>query len=446
MDQQFWTNPSVLTLGADPIAAITFRARSLVFRALENGWQGPPFDPFALAQLLKIETAPTSEVLDAKILPLSSSRYRIEFNPDRPRRRMRYSISHEIAHTLLDDCAEMIRHRGVHNASRPDDWQLEMLCNLAAGELLLPAGTLRDSGDLRPSIDTVLELRSRYEVSAEAALLRVRELTTEPAAAFACHRDRATGRYLIDYALSTATGSWNVRAGSSLPSRTVASECTAIGYTAKSVERWPRIGNVRLECVGVAPYPRDIHPRVIGFMCAPTSEPQRDLGITFLRGDATRIRGIGPKLLLQVVNDAAFSWGGGFAIAVRKRWPSAQSMFSAQARANTLRLGDVITSELEPDVTLVSLIAQHGYGPSLRPRIRYGALTEAIQSVRELAMRTNASIHMPRIGTGQAGGAWPVVEEIVRAALVTAGIKVFVYDLPQGQERAKAQHDLAFSN
>jgi hypothetical protein len=52
---------------------------------------------------------------------------------------------------------------------------------------------------------------------------------------------------------------------------------------------------------------------------------------------------------------------------------------------------------------------------------------------------------MPRIGTGLAGGSWPVVEEIIGETLTQAGIRVTVYDLPQGKERQKAQGDLAFT-
>jgi hypothetical protein len=155
MPVPFWTNPSVLALSRarDPIEAITKEARGLVFRALEQGWKGPPFDPFALAEILRIETRPTAEVLDARTVPLTGNRYRIEFNPDRPHRRIRYSIFHELAHTLFPDCAQMIRTRGAHNATRRDDWQLETLCNIAAAELLLPTGTLQQFTELRPTVD-----------------------------------------------------------------------------------------------------------------------------------------------------------------------------------------------------------------------------------------------------------------------------------------------------
>jgi hypothetical protein len=110
-----------------------------------------------------------------------------------------------------------------------------------------------------------------------------------------------------------------------------------------------------------------------------------------------------------------------------------------------LRLGNVITCELERDVTLISLIAQRGFGPAPRPRIRYGALRDCLLRVSEMAKNLNASVHMPRIGTGQAGGSWSVVEEIIHETLAKEGIKVLVYDLPQGGERPKAQGDLAFT-
>jgi O-acetyl-ADP-ribose deacetylase (regulator of RNase III) len=450
MSAAFWTNPSVLALGteADPVKAISAKARALVLNALELGWQGPPFDPFALAELLKINTVPTSNVRDARTVPLGRNRYRIEFNPDRPRRRVRYSLFHEIAHTLFPDCAEMIRNRGIHTATRSDDWQLEMLCNVAAAEFLLPIGALGGVHNLKPSVDAVLDLRERYEASAEAALLRIRRLTTDPALAFACHRNNTNGRYTIEYATPTASTKWSLRPGSQLPAGTAATECTAIGFTAKQTERWPQFGEVRVECVGIAPLPHDVYPRVIGFLRP--SEPQTVTGpsITYIRGDATAPRGSGPKLLLQVVNDSAITWGGGgFALAVKRRWPSAQREFTSAVTSNKnqLRLGNLVVYDVEEDVTLVSIVAQHGYGPSPHPRIRYGALKSCLEDVTQIATKRDASVHMPRIGTGLAGGAWPVVEEIVGDTLLQSGISVTVYDVPHGKERSKAQGDFVFA-
>lgn len=450
MGSDFWTNPSVLALARerDPLQAITEDARNLVFRALEQGWQGPPFDPFALADLLGLETSPNSEVLEARTVPLEGNRYRIEFNPDRPHRRLRYSIFHEIAHTLFPDCANMIRNRGVHAGRRPDDWQLEALCNVAAAEFLLPIGGLGDAQNVTPSIDLVLELRMRYEASAEAALLRICRLTSQQSLAFACHRDHDSGRYVAEYGVSTGVARWDLRPGTVLPHRTAVSECTAIGYTAKRAEHWPRFGDVRLECVGVAPLPGDIYPRVIGFVLPSVAEPMAEIPLTYLRGDATKPRGDGPKIVVHVVNDGAFRWGSrGFAGAIKSRWPVAQTTFTdLVTRDRTkLKLGNVISCEVEPSTTLASLVAQHGFGLSKSPRIRYGALRECLLRVSEMASTASASVHMPRIGTGQAGGSWPVIEEIICETLTKCGINVFVYDLPQGMERLKAQGDLLFA-
>src|SRR5438128_5868212 len=47
---QIWTNPSVRKLmkivgDADPVEAITHRARDVALEAMDRGWVGPPFDP-----------------------------------------------------------------------------------------------------------------------------------------------------------------------------------------------------------------------------------------------------------------------------------------------------------------------------------------------------------------------------------------------------------------
>jgi hypothetical protein len=107
-----------------------------------------------------------------------------------------------------------------------------------------------------------------------------------------------------------------------------------------------------------------------------------------------------------------------------------------------LKLGRIVPFQLRPDLTLVSLIAQRGYGDSPRPRIRYAALQKSLEQVCGIAKQTDATVHMPRIGTGEARGAWPVVEELIRETLLRNGIGVIVYDLPV--TRRKPQGDLPF--
>jgi O-acetyl-ADP-ribose deacetylase (regulator of RNase III) len=48
--------------------------------------------------------------------------------------------------------------------------------------------------------------------------------------------------------------------------------------------------------------------------------------------------------------------------------------------------------------------------------------------VAEKAKELNASVHMPRIGCGLAGGEWSKVEPIIIETLCKNGVEVTVYD------------------
>ena len=141
-----WTHPSIHALAGqrDPVAVITERARNVVERATQDGWSGPPFDPFQLAERLGITVTPREDLLDARILAEAAGRFHIEYNPLRPKARVRYSLAHEIAHTLFPDCAKETRHRLKASTLRGDDWQLELLCNLGAAEILMPRGSFAE--------------------------------------------------------------------------------------------------------------------------------------------------------------------------------------------------------------------------------------------------------------------------------------------------------------
>ncbi|MDQ2711601.1 MAG: hypothetical protein M3Y24_05080 [Acidobacteriota bacterium] len=44
------------------------------------------------------------------------------------------------------------------------------------------------------------------------------------------------------------------------------------------------------------------------------------------------------------------------------------------------------------------------------------------------AAEHGTSIHMPRIGSGLAGGSWEEVEEIIKRTLARNGLEITVYD------------------
>jgi O-acetyl-ADP-ribose deacetylase (regulator of RNase III) len=55
-------------------------------------------------------------------------------------------------------------------------------------------------------------------------------------------------------------------------------------------------------------------------------------------------------------------------------------------------------------------------------------MCRAKRSAWSLAHELGASVHMPRIGCGLAGGDWSKVEPLITRRLTDKGIAVYVYD------------------
>jgi Zn-dependent peptidase ImmA (M78 family)/O-acetyl-ADP-ribose deacetylase (regulator of RNase III) len=448
--ETIWTNTSVIGLNElDPISAIIQRARRTVLDAIEHGWSGPPYNPFTLAEMLGIKLIPTDSVIDAQTKSDSAGRFITKFNPQRPVARMRYSIAHEIGHTLFPDCAAAVRNRATHQDMKNDDWQLEFLCNMAAAEILIPFGTLSEELSIRPSVGLVLDLRRKYLVSSEALINRLIRLTVYPCIAFFARRDPSSSHYFIEYKLASSTMSegFNIKPGFVLPQTSKISQCAAIGVTRQEDARWISNKQWFVEYLGISPYPGDNTPRVLGLAFPPFAENTSPSDrMTFVRGDASEPVGADMKLLLQVVNDQAMIWGGGFAKQARKKWPRAQTQYREWAfgRGN-LKLGNIHVARVREDLTLVSLICQHGFGQSAKgPRLRYASLATALSKVAEIAMDTKASVHMPRIGTGDAGGSWKLIEGMIREILGSEGVAVTVYDLKSHEHDVARQPSFEF--
>lgn len=448
---EVWKHESVRLFAgdADPIVAVREKARSMVAKAMDAGWSGPPFDPASLAtDYLKLDLVATDSVNDARTVPTTTGA-RIEFNPNRPRERKRYSIAHEIAHTLFPDYADRVRNRGSHHSDiRDSDWELETLCNIAAAEILMPIGSLDPPSRSAFTIDILTKARPKFDVSMEAVLIRAVQLAEFPCAVFTASRLESganAGRYRVQYSIGSPGGP-DVRRGTLLPSDTAVSQCTAIGYTAKGVETWlEALGSLRVECVGIPAFPGAMYPRVAGILM-PIRQDESELPrIEYVTGNVLDPRGRGRKVLVHVVNDGTPNWGGrGVAVAIRNKWPQVQTDFRnwvTTSRSN-LRLGRVHFFDLDSQVSIASVVAQHGFGDSAAPRIRYSALEGALRQVAEFASQRTGSIHMPRIGTGYGGGVWSVIQEIVLGTICEAGLSVTVYDLPSSKPPKQPQLDL----
>jgi O-acetyl-ADP-ribose deacetylase (regulator of RNase III) len=157
--------------------------------------------------------------------------------------------------------------------------------------------------------------------------------------------------------------------------------------------------------------------------------------IHYLTGDATSPTGAGPKIIVHICNDVG-AWGAGFVLALSNRWPTPEAQFRSWARRQQgqppYELGAVQFVAVTADVTVSNLVGQRDMRViSGIPPIRYDAVRIGLTKIATHAIATNASIHMPRIGCGLAGGNWQRIEPIIADTLIASGMDVYVYDLPR---------------
>lgn len=184
--------------------------------------------------------------------------------------------------------------------------------------------------------------------------------------------------------------------------------------------------------------------------------------INYVQGDATDPKTPGNKIIAHVCNDIG-GWGRGFVLSLTKKWKEPELMYRRwyQEGADMLLVpghSDVtvgVPCELNAvlfipvayvgtppfkEMTYVAnMVAQHGVQPNEagNPPIRYGALEACLKQVKAFADHIGgASVHMPRIGCGLAGGKWSDIEPIIERALLD--VDVYVYDFDTKDARTVA--------
>lgn len=179
--------------------------------------------------------------------------------------------------------------------------------------------------------------------------------------------------------------------------------------------------------------------------------------MNFLIGDATRpVMAPGQNLILHIGNDEGY-WGKGFVLAITRRFgrypeqcyrnwhdrkpieKGGKLIFLEEGEFNSgeCKLGNVQYTKVEERLFVATMISQRSIRRNSlgNPPIRYDALVKCLTHVRDFCKfnKQNAdpdfgwTIHMPRIGCGEAGGKWEQVEPIVKREL--GMMEVNVYDL-----------------
>ena len=160
------------------------------------------------------------------------------------------------------------------------------------------------------------------------------------------------------------------------------------------------------------------------------------MGLQSVTGDATRPQGDGPKVIVHVCNDAG-GWGAGFVVALSRRWKGPEELYRRWHREGAgdgrppFALGEVQFVPVEDDLWVANLVGQHGLKTvNGVPPVRYDAIRDGLKTVARFAKESGASVHMPRIGAGLAGGDWARISRIIEEELVNRGVAVTVYTLP----------------
>jgi hypothetical protein len=172
----------------DAPTAIRLKARELL--ELHVTSFGPPSLPINLDVLASLRGIIKSDELpvhspDAELVPDGTGRVAMRVHPDRPETRQRFSVAHEISHTFFPDyttkawCRTDSRFR---DRTDPDEY-LEMLCDIAAAELLFPQPWFSQDATSITDAAGLVRLATTYHASREATMRRFAETSAESIAA-----------------------------------------------------------------------------------------------------------------------------------------------------------------------------------------------------------------------------------------------------------------------
>lgn len=172
----------------NPELAIRILARRLLNDSrLKLELDKPPFDLELIASLrgIKICDEHPEHSEDAELIPTESGIIKMRINREKPRVRQRFSIGHELGHTLFPDYKLNIqrRHKPTSFDSQSIAKEIERLCDIAASEFVLPMPWFEEDILLVNRAEHLVDIAGFYESSRDATVRRFVEIASEPHAA-----------------------------------------------------------------------------------------------------------------------------------------------------------------------------------------------------------------------------------------------------------------------
>jgi hypothetical protein len=181
--------------------------------------------------------------------------------------------------------------------------------------------------------------------------------------------------------------------------------------------------------------------------------------LKYIDGDVTKPQRDKDQIIIipHVCNNRG-GYGAGVALAIAKRWPSAEFAYQYYyekqldayddddspvpirfsnpktderiKKAQKAFLGSYSHAEIKDELIYIcNMVAQDGYRSKDNPiPLKYTALEVCMKEVGELALFYDAEIHCPKFGSDLAGGHWEVIEGMIKELWVKRGINVIVYN------------------
>lgn len=128
-------------------------------------------------------------------------------------------------------------------------------------------------------------------------------------------------------------------------------------------------------------------------------------------------------VIAHIVNNSG-KWGAGFSGELSKYndWPE------ARYRRNIVTEGTCQFVKIGKDMYVANMVAQHGTRSKSNPTpIRYSWLGTCLTELKEFAEDMGLGVYMPKIGSGLAGGEWPVIKDMIGREFKDAAVTVNVY-------------------
>lgn len=189
------SHPSIQALLAlangesSPEQIVRTRCREMVAWAKRQGWDGPPYSPFQLASLNGIRTKEVQHDIgaEARIFcdfaadGLAKIEYRTDIVSDR---RLRFTVFHELAHTVFPDCYSNPRYANAIGDQSIAEKEFEKLCDIGASELMFPREDLRQRmSQMDSGFDGIRRVSDEFIASIEATTVQCLQETDERMAA-----------------------------------------------------------------------------------------------------------------------------------------------------------------------------------------------------------------------------------------------------------------------